>query len=157
MRTIALYFFFGIFALAGLACGLAGTYLIWEHYNSPTPPEQPVWTHFFPFIFLFTHGGVGFGGLYWLERNRRQKNWLKNHGQEVWATLTEIQEKKQKIHFYTLVAKWKDPYTGTEHVFTTRYIRPQMAGLPSVGTKIPIIIDPNKPSRYWFRDADVGN
>jgi len=121
MRALALYLFFSVFALAGLACGVAGAYMILEHFEGGIPPDQPGWFSFFPFIFFFTHGGVGFGGLYWLEKKRRQKNWLANHGQEVWATITEIQEKKQKIHFYTLVAKWKDPHTGIEHLFTTRY------------------------------------
>ena len=155
MRTVALYIFFGIFALAGLVCGIVGAYLTWEHYNSITPPEQPVWINFFPFIFLFTHGGVGFGGLYWLEKKRRQKNWLTNHGLEIWATITEIQEKKQKIHFYTLIAKWKDPYTGIEHLFTTRYLNPKTARVPAVGSKIPITIDPNNPKRYWFKAENI--
>ncbi|MCC7465963.1 MAG: DUF3592 domain-containing protein [Saprospiraceae bacterium] len=208
-----IYFFFGIFAAAGLLCGAISLGQVYSRYqvtstgihargtvvdllyskNSVAPvvsytdengtkrlyesssftsinppeigdqldlyylPEKPNevelegegWFNLFPLIFFFTHGGVGFGGIYWLEKKRRMYNWLQQHGQEVEAKLVEILHGASKGRsYYTLRCEWKDPYTQEIYVFESETFSQDLSGRISVGSIVRVLIDPDKPKRY---------
>ncbi len=123
----------------------------------PTNPEEDVvvggmgWTAFFPFIFLLTHGGVGFGGLFWLERKRRRQKWLLEHGQEVKARLVKVNTHQGKSTTrYTLTCEWADPFTGQTHTFESESVPYNPADwVAQHGGSVRVLIDPAKPKRYW--------
>ena len=207
------YFFFGIFAAAGLLCGLVSFVLVYQRYqvtskgiqttgevidllyskSSVAPvvsymdengtkrmyesssytsinppnigdkitlyylPDHPDeveldgagWFNLFPLIFFFTHGGVGFGGLYWLEKKRRMYNWLQQHGQSVQAKLVEIRHGSNKGRsYYTLRCKWDDPYTQQTYFFESDTLSDDPSGRLEVGSMVNVLIDPAKPKRY---------
>jgi len=212
-----LYPFFAIFAIAGLACGLAGFWLVksrydlmndgiktsgtvidlnhsentvapiigfndeWGNslvYNSsnytsfdpykvgqkitlyydPSDPENVTlegdgWWNWFPFIFLFTHGGVGIGGLYWLEKKRRLHKWLQQSGHEIQARLTNIKETYNKGRYYTLQCEWSDPYTNTLYTFESESMSKNPSDLIAPGSTLRVLIDPANPKRYWMDTA----
>jgi hypothetical protein len=208
-----MYFFFGIFAAAGLLCGVISLGLVYQRYQvtsegiqttgtvvdllyskssvapvvsytdesgtkrlyesssytSIDPPEigdqlalyylpgKPDEVelegeglfNLFPLIFFFTHGGVGFGGLYWLEKKRRMHNWLQQHGQSVQAKLVEIRHSANKGRsYYTLRCEWKDPYTQEMHYFESETLSQDPSGRIQVGSVVSVLIDPAKPKRY---------
>ncbi len=218
-RPGCLYFFFGIFALAGLACGALGVssilsrnrilnegikttgtlvelarsskgnsvapvvsfrdnrgdsvvyrsnfysgmssyrvgqeMVVW--YLPPNSSEDVIlegrdWTVYFPFLFLLTHGGVGIGGLLWLERKRRRQKWLLENGQEVKASLVKV-----NIHWgksgrktYTLICEWTDRLTGQTHTFESESASSDPADwMARQGGPVRVLIDPANPKRYW--------
>jgi len=127
-------------------------------YYDPSHPENATlegegWWNWFPFIFLLTHGGVGFGGLYWLEKKRRLHQWLQQSGQEIQARLVEIKEIYNKRRYYTLHCDWTDPYTNILHTFESEYISNNPSDRIAPGTHLRVLIDPNNPKRYWMDTA----
>lgn len=217
-RPGCLYFFFGIFAIVGLACGAwgvaglvsrnrilnegiktTGTIIelarsskgnsvapvvsfrdrsgdsvvyrsnfysggssyrvgnemaVW--YLPPNSSEDVVlegrdWTAYFPFIFLLTHGGVGIGGILWMERKRRRQKWLLEHGQEVKASLVKVNTHSGKSGTsYTFVCKWTDPFTGQAYTFESESVSSDPSDwLARQGGSVRVLIDPAKPKRYW--------
>ena len=217
-RPGCLYFFFAIFALAGLACGAWGVVglldrnrilnegikttgtivelarsskgnsvapvvsfrdrsgesvvyrsnfysgmssyrvgdemVVW--YLPPNSSEDVIlegrdWTAYFPFIFLLTHGGVGIGGILWLERKRRRQKWLLENGQEVRASLVKVNTHSGKSGTsYTFTSKWTDPFTGQAYTFESESVSFDPSdGLARQGGSVRVLIDPAKPKRYW--------
>lgn len=128
-------------------------------YYNPSNPEDATLEgeglgNWFPFIFLFTHGGVGFGGLYWLEKKRRLRRWLQQSGHEVQARCTGIKEDVHKgRHYYTVQCDWNDPYTGTPHTFESETMSENPSGLIAEGSLVRVMMDPNDPRRYWMDTA----
>lgn len=209
-----MYFFFGIFAAAGLLCGIISAGLVYgrwnvthngvettgtvvdllyskssvapvvkytdeggrEHlyesssYTSINPaeigdqlkvyylPDEPTevelegegWFNLFPLIFFFTHGGVGFGGIYWLEKKRRLYNWLQQFGKEIQAKLTEVKHGSNKGRSYhTLKCEWLDPYTQQLYSFESETLSNYSLSALPVGRPVRVLIDPDNPKRYW--------
>jgi hypothetical protein len=209
-----LYVFFGVFAAAGLLCGLLSAGLVYSRYkvtsqgiktigtvvdlrpskNAVAPvvsysdengrkrlyesssytsinppeigdalmlyylPDQPDeielegegWANLLPLIFFFTHGGVGFGGLYWLEKKRRLYNWLQQFGKEIQAKQTEVKRGFNKGRsYYTLKCEWLDPYTQQLYTFESDTISTDPSDSLPVGSPVRVLIDPDNPKRYW--------
>jgi hypothetical protein len=208
-----LYPFFGIFAIAGLVCGVVGFSMLYSRYqlmhegvkttgtvtnlnwskNTVAPvvgfedewgnaleyhsafytnidpyelgqevviyydPNNPKdatldgegWEGWFPLIFLLTHGGVGFGGLYWLEKKRRLYKWLQEKGYEVQAQFTRVKESYNKRRYYALQCEWTDPYTKILHQFESERTAKEPPASLIPGTLIRVLIDPDNPKRYW--------
>ncbi|MBC7775218.1 MAG: DUF3592 domain-containing protein [Phycisphaerae bacterium] len=126
----------------------------------PSDPESEValnafdWADFFPFIFLFSHGGVGIGGLVWLERKRRLRKWLNEYGQEVKARFTKVDTHSGKSTSYSILCEWKDPYTGLVHEFRSDHSSSNPEGLlASHDGLLRVLIDPANPKRYWVDTA----
>jgi len=127
-------------------------------YYDPANPEEVtlsdddffVW---FPFIFLFTHGGVGFGGLFWLERKRRLKNWLDGQGQEIMASFTEVKESHHKGRYFTLICTWTDPYSNIPYTFRSEISRKNPSDYIGMGALVRVLIDPANPKRYWVDNS----
>ena len=105
---------------------------------------------YFPFLFLFTHGGVGFGGLIWLEMSRRRVKWLKEYGQEVQARYVKTQQNSGKRTTYQVVSEWKDPYTQTVYEFKSERLSQNPEASFAPGQQVRVLIDPNNPKRYWM-------
>jgi len=127
-------------------------------YYDPSNPEDVTlegegWWNWFPFIFLFTHGGVGIGGLYWLEKKRRLHQWLQQSGHEVQAKFTGIKETYNKGRYYTVQCEWTDPYTNTLYTFESESSSKDPSGLIGPSATIRVLIDPNNPKRYWMDTA----
>ena len=127
-------------------------------YYDPNNPEDVVLEHeglssLLPFIFLFTHGGIGFGGLYWLEKKRRRYQWLQQSGMEVLAQFTGVKETNNKGRYYTVQAEWIDPLSNTKHFFESEALSQNPADFMAIGSSIGVLIDPNKPERYWMDTA----
>jgi len=122
----------------------------------PSNPESEVvldesdWMVYFPFIFMFTHGGVGIGGIVWLERKRRLRKWLNDYGQEVKARFKKVDIHSGKSTHYSILCEWKDPYTGIIHEFRSDYSNSNPEGLlaPNDGL-LRVLLDPANPKRYW--------
>jgi Protein of unknown function (DUF3592) len=213
MKEVIGYFFFGLFALAGLVSGGAGAYMMYNQYqireagvhttgvvvamnrstkgatapvvgytdqagayqiypsnfyssgNSmsvgdsvslyymPQSPDSvvlegeasfPVWL---PFLFLFTHGGVGIGGIIWLERRRRLRIWLRDFGKVVEAKYTAMEPHRK--NGYRLVCTWTDPYTGLPFEFKSDYMKQAKAQQYAQSGTIRVLIDPDNLKRYW--------
>ncbi len=209
-----MYFFFGIFAAAGLLCGVISAVLVYgrwnvthngiettgtvvdlryskssvapvvrfmdesgrEHvyesssYTSVSPaeigdqlkiyymPDDPTdvelegegWFNLFPLIFFFTHGGVGFGGIYWLEKKRRLYNWLQQFGKEIQAKLTDVKRGSNKGRsYYSLKLEWLDPYTQQLYSFESDTLSTDPSDSLPVGSPVRVLIDPDNPKRYW--------
>ncbi len=130
---------------------------LWYLPSDPTSEvafDETDWTVFFPFIFLFSHGGVGIGGIVWLERKRRLRKWLNEQGQEVSARFTKMDVHRGKSTSYSILCEWNDPYTGTVHEFKSEYLssNPE-AMLPPPGGMVRVLIDPANPKRYWVDTA----
>ncbi|MFN0215291.1 MAG: DUF3592 domain-containing protein [Saprospiraceae bacterium] len=127
-------------------------------YYDPTDPKNATlegegrW-NFFPFIFLLTHGGVGIGGLYWLEKKRRLNRWLQQSGHEIQARLVEIKETYNKRRYYTLYCEWTDPYTNTPHTFESESLSNDPTDRIAPGANLRVLIDPHNPKRYWMDTA----
>lgn len=121
----------------------------------PSNPENGVylddsgWFTYFPFIFLFTHGGVGIGGLVWLERKRRKINWLKNFGQTVKARYTGSKNVSGKQVGYKALCAWNDPYTQTLYEFESERMSKNPDSFLTPNTHLLVLIDPANPKRYW--------
>jgi hypothetical protein len=122
----------------------------------PSDPNESVvlegsdWTGYFPFLFLFTHGGLGIGGLIWLERKRRLRNWLNINGQRVKARFLMVDVHRGKSTTYTIVCEWTDTLTGTKYKFRSESLgtNPE-ALLPPPNDSVWVLIDPSNPKRYW--------
>ena len=211
------YFFFAIFAIAGLVCGIAGFWMVRERfqilhegikttatvidlsyskntvapifeykdewgndlryasnfytnidpyeigdqvslYYLPSNPEKVAvegigWENWFPFLFLFSHGGIGFGGLFWLEKKRRLYNWLQEQGQELQIPLSSVKEAYNKRKYYTLIGQWMDPYTQASFTFESDALTRNPLESIALGANIRVLIDPNNPKRYWMDTA----
>jgi len=124
-------------------------------YYDPSNPEDVTldgegWWNWFPFIFLITHGGVGFGGLYWLIKKRRLQKWLQQSGHEIQARLIQVKETYNKGTYYTLQCEWTDPYTNTLYTFESESMSKNPSDLVATGSNIRVLIDPNNPKRYWM-------
>jgi len=123
----------------------------------PANPEADIvvegmgWTAFFPFIFLLTHGGVGIGGIIWLERKRRRRNWLLANGQEVRARFVKVDAQRGKsVMHYTIVCEWTDTFTGQVHTFKSESTTSSPeAWVAQQGEFLKVLIDPANPKRYW--------
>lgn len=111
--------------------------------------EGTSWITYFPLIFLFTHGGVGIGGLIWLERWRRKVKWLKNHGQSVKGRYIGAKNVSGKRPSFKAICEWKDPYTGTSHQFESDRIQRNPDTFLSADDTLWVLIDPANPKRYW--------
>ncbi|MFN0174946.1 MAG: DUF3592 domain-containing protein [Saprospiraceae bacterium] len=127
-------------------------------YYDPANPENATldgegWWSWFPFIFLFTHGGVGLGGLYWLEKKRRLHQWLQQSGHEVQAKFTGIKDTYNKGRYYSVQCDWTDPYTNVLYTFESDSTSNDPTGLIAQGSKVRVLIDPNNPKRYWMDTA----
>jgi len=127
-------------------------------YYDPSKPEDATldgegWWNWFPFIFLVTHGGVGIGGLYWLEKKRRLQNWLQQSGHEVQAKFTGIKETYNKGRYYSVQCEWTDPYTNLLYTFESDSTSKDPTGLIAQGSTVRVLIDPNNPKRYWMDTA----
>lgn len=127
-------------------------------YYLPSNPEKVAlkgegWENWFPFIFLFTHGGVGFGGLYWLEKKRRLYNWLQQQGQELQIPLTTVKESYNKRRYYTLQCAWTDPYTNVQYTFESDALSYNPSDSIALGSSVRVLIDPDNPKRYWMDTA----
>jgi hypothetical protein len=105
------------------------------------------WPDAFPLIFLLTHGGIGFGGLFWLERKRRHKKWMEAHGQEVWAKFVESRHSGKS---YRAVCAWTEPLSKYEHEFLSERMAKDPATFLAVDAPVRVLIDPNNPHRYWM-------
>jgi len=120
-----------------------------------TDPEHEVylegmgWMGYFPFIFLFTHGGVGIGGLVWMEIKRRKINWLKNFGQAVKARYTGSKNVSGKRPAFKAKCEWNDPYTQTLYQFESERMSVNPDSFLSPNSQILVLIDPANPKRYW--------
>jgi hypothetical protein len=131
-----------------------------ELYYDPADPDKVMLKdgsliQWIPLLFLFTHGGVGFGGLIWLERKRRLKKWLLNQGQEIMATLTEIKVTSNKGQYYTMICQWEEPYTHVSYTFKSDASRRNPSEFVSIGALIRVLIDPADPKRYWVDDSMI--
>lgn len=124
----------------------------------PSNPKEDVviegmgWTAFFPFIFLLTHGGVGIGGIIWLERKRRRQKWLLQQGQEVKAHLVKVNTHwgKSGRKTYTLTCEWTDRLTGQTYTFESESIPSDPADwVARQDDSVRVLIDPANPKRYW--------
>lgn len=121
------------------------------HYLPDDPDEVALegegWTGWIPFIFLFTHGGAGIGGLIWLERQRRLRKWLLEYGHSIEAKFTGVEEQHHKGNTsYYIVCSWKDPYTQEEYTFKSDALREYP--VITLGASIPVLIDPANPKRH---------
>lgn len=123
-------------------------------YYLPGSPEEielegEGWFNLFPLIFFFTHGGVGFGGLYWLEKKRRMYHWLQQHGHAVEAKLVEIRHSAYKGRsYFTLRCAWKDPFTQELYHFESESLSQDPTERLPLGSMVRVLIDPDKPKRY---------
>lgn len=123
----------------------------------PSNPKEDVvvegmgWTAFFPFIFLLVHGGIGFGGIFWIERNRNRQKWLLENGQEVKAQFFKINTHHGKSNMrYTVTCKWTDPSTNQTYTFESESVpfNPEDLVAKQHGL-LRVLIDPAKPKRFW--------
>ncbi|HAD12969.1 MAG TPA: hypothetical protein DCF33_11100 [Saprospirales bacterium] len=209
-----MYIFFGVFAAAGLLCGIVSASLVYSRWNvthngietmgtvvdlqyskssvapvvsymdengrkrlyestsytSTNPPEigdeitlyylpenpdkialeGEGWFNLFPLIFFFPHGGVGFGGIYRLEKKRRLYNWLQQFGKEIQAKQTEVKRGSNKGRsYYTLKCEWLDPYTQQLYNFESDTLSTDPSDSLPVGSPVRVLIDPDNPKRYW--------
>jgi hypothetical protein len=124
----------------------------------PANPESVIldgegWSAWFPFLFLFTHGGVGIGGIVWMERKRRLKKWLLESGQEVQAKFVEVRAHRGKSTSYTVICTWTDPFTGIGYDFESDSFRRNPEGQIGSNAVLRALIDPANPKRYWL-DTD---
>ena len=127
------------------------------YYNPENPEEFALneweWLSLLPFLFLFTHGGVGFGGLYWLEKKRRLDRWLQQYGHEIVAKWTKIRERYNKRRYYIIECEWTDPYTKTVYTFESDAMTTNPADQLPPGFSIRILIKPENPKEYWMDTA----
>lgn len=124
-------------------------------YYHPSNPEEVIlegdgWLHLLPFLFLITHGGVGFGGLFWLEKQRRLHQWLQQSGTEVQAQFTGIKEVYNKGRYYSVQCEWTDPLSNQSYVFESEQVSRNPIDQIPASKNIRVLIDPNDPKRYWM-------
>ncbi|MFN0037152.1 MAG: DUF3592 domain-containing protein [Saprospiraceae bacterium] len=129
-------------------------------WYAPSNPEWDVVLEgsnleiYLPFLFLFTHGGIGIGGLVWFERKRRLRKWLMEQGQEVNARFVCVDANRGKSTTYTLVCEWKDPFTGIIYEFKSDSLSKNPENFVSPKSEsLRVLIDPANPKRYW---VDMG-
>lgn len=127
----------------------------------PSDPESVVvdgegWMGWFPFIFFFTHGGVGFGGLFWMIRKMRRMKWLKEQGTEIQARYTHSEGPTGKYSSYTLVCEWTDPLTQTNYTFKSDSLNKNPNDFIATNAKIRVLINPDNPDIYWVDTEFLG-
>ena len=210
--------FFGIFAAAGLLCGIAGTVLIYNRihtkmegvkttgkiiefnqsgkgtvapivsytntqgrvmvYHSdtysnfddfeigdpvtvwylPSDPESVIidgetWLGWLPLVFFLTHGGVGFGGIFWAIRKMRRMKWLQEQGTEIRATYTYTEGPTGKNNNYAVHCDWKDPISGKTYKFKSEWLNTNPVAKVTDNMMVRVMINPDNPDIYWV-DTD---
>ena len=100
-------------------------------------------------LFLFTHGGVGIGGLVWLERKRRLRRWLQEYGQEIKARF--VRANRANKRGYNVECTWTDPYTQQAHTFTSDSMSKNPEDFIPPNGLLRVLIDPGNPKRYWVQ------
>ncbi len=78
--------------------------------------------------------------------------WLPQHGKRVTAVVTSIRHETGKTAWglsrdnYYLTATWTNPRTGRTYAFWIWIMNSRP--IYTIGSLIPILIDPNHPNRY---------
>lgn len=102
---------------------------------------SPSW---FFFIFLLTHGGIGIGGIIYLNKKRQFFDWLQTNGRFIQANYKETVVQGDGS---CLKATWTDPMTKIHYEFSCDGYDGNYHKL-TVNDKIPVLIDPANPGRY---------
>lgn len=80
----------------------------------------------------------------------RQRDWLRQHGHEVWAAARVDIERKVKIndrHPYVVRATWQDARTGRAYTATSDYIRHDPGPVLQGRSHVRVLYDPADPAR----------
>lgn len=95
-------------------------------------------------------------GFYTYFRRRKDRDiaWLRQHGQLVQATVSQVEESLWRggngTRFYYVHSYWQDPNSGKKHTFSTpRLDFDPSAGTP-VGSTVPIYIEAGHPEHYYL-------
>ena len=103
-------------------------------------------------VFTLAFGGIGIAGIVWLVRKNKLYRILKERGQNIQATVKEVQKKwwSSKLP-YVVVATWVDPITKVPYEFSSDYQSPglNIGKITSAGA-VPVVIDPQNPKQYWM-------
>lgn len=90
-------------------------------------------------------------------RITRQRDWLRKHGQEVWATPHVDIERKVKLNDrnpYVVRATWQDVNNGRIYTATSDYIRRDPGPILQGRSHVRVLYDPADPDRNMV-DLDV--
>lgn len=119
----------------------------------PSDPESVIidgspWLGWLPFVFFFTHGGVGFGGIYWAVRKMRRMKWLQEKGTEIRARYKYTEGPVGKYNTYTVHCEWTDPISGKVYDFKSETLSQNPAAQLSEGAMVRVYINPDNPGIY---------
>jgi hypothetical protein len=87
----------------------------------------------------------------------RQRDWLRHHGREVWATPHVDIERKVALnnrHPYVVRATWQDVNRGRIYTATSDYIRHDPGPILQGRSHVRVLYDPADPNRNMV-DLDV--
>jgi len=115
--------------------------------ENASPPETLILL-----LGLCTFGSLGFGGLFFLERERKRNAFLEKFGKQVQAEVVQVRRIWWAEYFpYQVIATWTDPSTHISYDFKSAFFRGySVAKRIAIGQIVPVLIDADNPKRYKF-------
>jgi Protein of unknown function (DUF3592) len=113
--------------------------------------------HTMPLVFFLAFGGAGFGGIFYLYKQKKKKNWLHLHGKKVQARIIKTEKYKYNDSSVRLVCQWRDPMNKREYLFYSPWLSLKTQGVRKTwqnGQVLEVYFDPNRPQHYVIELVD---
>lgn len=126
-------------------------------YDRSNPKEAKIRAFTELYLLPLIFGGIGsvfftLGFAFWFVtfRKKRQNAFLRNHGQQVYATFVEVRINRNVRmngrHPYQIVGEWNNPMNGEMHRFFSQDLWEDPT--PYVPDELPVWIDPKNPRSH---------